>query len=107
MVVVFHVAVVIVVDGHSALLGHVSWLSASVAYVCGLLSFCSFASFAVVVVSFTFVISFSFSFVVSAFERISLSYRLVVSVVSFASLVIVVVAVAAVALSSLVFSFVL
>ena len=110
-VVVFHVAVVIVVDGQSALLGHVSWLAASVAYVCGLLSFCSFASFAVVVVSFTFVISFSFSFVVvSAFERISLSYRLVVSVVSFASFVIVLVAVAAVAavaLSSVVFLFVL
>ena len=57
---VFHVAVVIVVNGHSALLGHVSWLTASVAYVCGLLSFCSFASFAVVVVSFTFDILFLF-----------------------------------------------
>ena len=107
-VAVFHVVVVVVVDGHSALLGHVPWLSTSVAHICGLLSFCSFASFAVVVVSFTFVVSFSFSFVVvSSFERISLRYRLIVSVVSFSSFVIVVVAVAATALSFVVLSFVL
>ena len=54
LVVGVEVASVAVVDRHSALLGHVSRLSASVAKICRTLSFCSFSSLLVVVVSFAF-----------------------------------------------------
>ena len=62
---------VTVVDCHSALLGHVSWLSTPVANICCLFSFCSFSSLMVVGVSFAFsfvVVSFSFAISILSFE---------------------------------------
>ena len=54
LVIGVEVASVVVVDGHSALLGHVSWLSTSVANICCALSFCSFSCLLVAVISFSF-----------------------------------------------------
>ena len=94
------VASVSVVDSHSALFGHVSWLTASVANICRMLSFFSFSSLIVVV-------SFPFSFVVVSFsERVSLSNRLLI-VFAFSSFVAAAAPVAPVAFAFVVFSFAL
>ena len=74
LVIGVEVSSVAVVDRHSALFGHVSWLSASVANMCCLLAFCSSSSLLVAVVSFTFAfVVVSFSFAVS-FALVVLSF---------------------------------
>ena len=103
---------VTVVDRHSALFGHVSWLSTSVANICCVFFFCPFSSLLVVVVSFAFsfvVVSFSFAISFLSFEWISLSNRLLI-VLAFSSFVVVVavvVPVVAVAFAFVVLSFAL
>ena len=93
------VASVAVLDRHSTLFGHVSWLAVRpVANRCCTLSVCSFSSLFVVVVSFAFsFVAVSFSLTISlSFERISLSNRLIaLAVFSFVAVVAVVVPVSA------------
>ena len=66
LVIGVEVAGVAVVDRHSTLFGHMSWLSASVAIICCLLSFCSISSWLIVVVPLAFsFVAVSFSFAIS------------------------------------------
>ena len=99
LVVDVEVASVTVVDRHSALFRHASWLSASVTNMCRTLSFCSFSSLLVVVVPFAFpfvTVSFSFAVSLLSFERSSLSNRLLI-VFAFSSFLVVVAVVVPVA----------